>query len=110
MIVLNEKFYGVNISRFRLLLQKFGFKNNIKITKNSSSGLKIVSENMDTFLRLSLSKKEIIVKNEKFNQQFRIEIGAYSGYKLVRGLPRKNQRTKTNSRTSRRKNLDIKGK
>lgn len=98
----NKKFkdFGLNHARFILLLKKFGLKNKKYI--NLVNDLKLIEQNIDDFLKINLFKKEHLLKILNFNKNKKIENGSYIGYKVSRGLPVHNQRTKTNSRTSRR--------
>lgn len=96
----NNRIYGLNLSRLDVLYKKFGLKNKKKL--NNSNDLKIIDLEIDTFLKINLMKKEHFVKTNVLNKLKKIENGSYKGYKGFRGLPIFNQRTKTNSRTSRR--------
>jgi len=92
--------YSLNLSRSNDLLFLFGFSNinskNIKddISFNDDS-------NINFFLIKNLENSDFLLKKKKDSLINKIEIGSYKGYKIVRGLPIYNQRTKTNSRTSR---------
>jgi small subunit ribosomal protein S13 len=97
-----NKNYGLGLSRKNILFSKFGLR--IKTYTLFSSKLKLVEENLDTFLKINLLKKEYLSKKENYNKNKKIENGSYQGYKFFRGLPVSNQRTKTNSRTARKKN------
>lgn len=57
---------------------------------------------LERLLIVSIIKKEILLKNIYDNILKKLDNGSYIGYKRFRGLPVHNQRTKTNSRTSRR--------
>lgn len=54
-------------------------------------------------IMLTILKKEVLFKNIYENIRNKLLNGSYIGYKYFRGLPIKNQRTKTNSRTARKK-------
>lgn len=95
-----SKIYGLNLSRISKLYKVFGLK--LKKYKNNTNDLKIIERDIDTFLKINLIKKEYLLKIITLNKLKKIETGSYKGYLTYRGLPIKNQRTKTNSRTSRR--------
>lgn len=97
----NNLNYGINLSRYDLLLKKFGIKN--KKFKNLNNNIKFLEKDLDTFLKINLIKKDYLIKVNIMNKLKKIESGSYKGYKLYRGLPVNNQRTKTNSRTARKK-------
>ena len=92
--------YGINLSKKSILFKIFGLKN--KKYSFLNSNLKNIEQDLDTFLKINLEKKEYIIKTKVMNKVKKLENGSYKGYKNYRGLPINNQRTKTNSRTSRR--------
>lgn len=95
-----NKIYGLNLSRLENLYKTFGLK--LKKYKNNTNEIKRLEMDIDTFLKINLIKKEYMLKIITLNKLKKIETGSYKGYLMFRGLPSKNQRTKTNSRTARR--------
>jgi ribosomal protein S13 len=88
--------YGLNHSRLNNFYNKLGLSNfNVSfINKN-------LDEKLNKFLELNLEKKEILLKKNYLIFLKSLENGSIKGYKRFRGLPCKNQRTKTNSKTNR---------
>ena len=93
------KKYNLNFSRIFILLQKFGLNKKIFLNINDLSFL----SDFNQYLLMNLEKKDFILKNNYLLSLQKIDIGLYRGYKYIRGLPLNNQRTKTNSKTSRKK-------
>ena len=96
--------YGLNISKSNNLLSLFGFSN-LK-SKNFKVNLDLIKD-IDFFLIKNLNNKDFIFKKNYDFISKKVENGSYKGYKFVRGLPIYNQRTKTNSKTSRKENIKI---
>jgi len=94
------RIYGLNLSRVNLLFNIFGFNNNQSKFKIDDFFLK---DEIENFLLQNLENKDLILKNKFVVSSQNVENGSYKGYKFFRGLPMYNQRTKTNSRTTRRK-------
>lgn len=94
--------YGLNLSKSNILLNLHGFSN-IK-SKNLKN---ILSDDFNLFLIKNLENKDFILKKNYDSVLKKIENGSLKGYKFVRGLPIYNQRTKTNSKTSRKENIKI---
>jgi ribosomal protein S13 len=94
--------YGLNLSKSNILLSLYGF-GNIK-SKNLKN---ILNDDFNLFLIKNLENKDFILKKNYDSVLKKIENGSLKGYKFVRGLPIYNQRTKTNSKTSRKENIKI---
>lgn len=77
--------YGLNKKKHSNVIKKINFKNSI-----------------EQFIISNTEQKDVILKNFNFNKKKMIDNKSYRGYRLIRGLPLKNQRTKTNSRTARK--------
>jgi len=90
--------YGLNHTRLKSLLLKFGISN-----FNSSFLNKDKNDDIIKFLDLNLNKKEIILKKNYLLYLKQLENGSLNGYKRLRGLPSHGQRTKTNAKTNRTK-------
>lgn len=88
--------YGLNHSRLSNFYNKFGLSN-----FNISFNNKNLEEKLNKFLELNLEKKEILLKKNYLIFLRNLENGSIKGYKRFRGLPCRNQRTKTNSKTNR---------
>jgi len=88
--------YGINHTRLNSFYNKFGLSN-----LNSSFNNKSVEDKLNKFLELNLDKKEILLKKNYLIFLKGLENGSIKGYKRFRGLPSKNQRTKTNAKTNR---------
>jgi small subunit ribosomal protein S13 len=61
-----------------------------------------ILKNLERLLLVTIIKEEILFKRIHDNVLLKFENGSYTGYRRFRGLPVHNQRTKTNSRTSRK--------
>lgn len=95
-----KKYYSLNLSRLNILFNLFGVNKNSKKTKTNS----FVFDNLDFnfFLSKNIDSKDFLLKHKYLLKMRSFENGSYKGYKNFRGLPLRNQRTKTNSRTNRK--------
>jgi ribosomal protein S13 len=92
--------YSLNLSRSDDLLSLFGFSN--RNSKNIKDNIYLEEDlNISFFLIKNLENSDFLLKKKNDSLINKIETGSYKGYKVVRGLPIFNQRTKTNSKTSR---------
>jgi ribosomal protein S13 len=80
------------------------YKNKFDLDLNLKNNKELL-ENLNKIIFLNFEKKEVYLKNKKLLLEKKKINGSYKGYKYFRGLPIYNQRTKTNSRTSRKKIL-----
>ena len=92
-------FYNVGNNKSSIISIKYGL--NKKKHKNIIKKINI-KNSIEQFIVTNNEQKDVILKNLNFNKKKLIDNKSYRGYRLVRGLPLKNQRTKTNSRTARR--------
>lgn len=91
--------YGIGISRSKSILKSLNIDPNVKVsdlTNENVSNLRDLLEN-ETF-QLEGNLKRLLKQN--INRL--IEIGSYRGKRHLKGLPARGQRTRTNSRTSRK--------
>lgn len=88
--------YGLNHTRLNSFFAKFGLS-----CVNKSLNNKNIEDKLNKFLNLNLDKKEILLKKNHLVYLKGLENGSIQGYKRLRGLPSKNQRTKTNAKTNR---------
>lgn len=95
-----KNYYGLNLSRLNNLFNLFGI--NKKSKKIKSDFFLYDNLDFDSFLSKNLDNKDFLLKNKHLLKMRFFENGSYKGYKNFRGLPTRNQRTKTNSRTCRR--------
>lgn len=103
----NEFFkkYGIGLSTIKLIYNSYGIsllKNKINLSNKFNN---VLQEDLNKFLFLNIEKKEVYLKEKKIVLEKKKKNGSYKGYKYFRGLPMYNQRTKTNSRNSRKKIL-----
>lgn len=63
---------------------------------------KNIVESMQSFLNMCGLNKDVYLQDLFEKNKQLVSCGSYLGYRNFRGLPVKNQRTKTNARTSRR--------
>lgn len=98
---LHQLQFGINLARFSMLLKYFGLKIK-RYNKYFIKDVAILEKEMDTFVKIHLMKKDYLLKIIVVNKFIKIKTGSYKGYKLIRGLPVHNQRTKTNSKTARK--------
>lgn len=91
--------YSLNLSRSSNLLNVFGFSN--KNSKNFFYDDFFITKDYDYFFIKNIENQDFLRKKIKNVLQKKLENGSYHGYKFYRTLPIKNQRTKTNSKTTR---------
>lgn len=99
--------YGIGLSRSRKILSKLSINPNLKVfelTENHISALREILET-DEF-KLEGDLKRLVSLNIKRL----IDINSFRGRRHLKGLPVRGQRTRTNSRTSRRQSLFIRNK
>lgn len=93
------RIYGIGISRSKSILKSLNINPDVKVsdlTNENVSSLRDLLEN-ETF-QLEGNLKRLLKQN--INRL--IEIGSYRGKRHLKGLPARGQRTRTNSRTSRK--------
>jgi small subunit ribosomal protein S13 len=93
------RIYGIGISRSKSILKSLNINPDVKVsdlTNENVSNLRDLLEN-ETF-QLEGNLKRLLKQN--INRL--IEIGSYRGKRHLKGLPARGQRTRTNSRTSRK--------
>ncbi len=93
------KFFNIGENKANIISIKYGLNKK----KHSTTIKKInLRNNIEQFIITNNEQKDVILKNLNFNKKKLIDNKSYHGYRLIRGLPLKNQRTKTNSRTARK--------
>jgi len=93
------RIYGIGIPRSKSILKSLNINPDVKVsdlTNENVSSLRDLLEN-ETF-QLEGNLKRLLKQN--INRL--IEIGSYRGKRHLKGLPTRGQRTRTNSRTSRK--------
>ncbi len=93
------RIYGIGIPRSKSILKSLNINPDVKVsdlTNENVSNLRDLLEN-ETF-QLEGNLKRLLKQN--INRL--IEIGSYRGKRHLKGLPARGQRTRTNSRTSRK--------
>ncbi len=93
------RIYGIGIPRSKSILKSLNINPDVKVsdlTNENVSSLRDLLEN-ETF-QLEGNLKRLLKQN--INRL--IEIGSYRGKRHLKGLPARGQRTRTNSRTSRK--------
>lgn len=90
--------YGLGQNRLNTLFLKFGFSSKIFSFNDN-----ILEAEIEKFLDLSLDKKEFLLKKNHLIFLKQLESGSFRGYKRIRGLPCRGQRTKTNAKINRLK-------
>lgn len=99
--------YGIGISKSLEILNKLQIDSNLKVANLTETHISEIRN----FLEIENFKLEGDLKrNISLNIKRLIEINSYRGRRHLNGLPVRGQRTRTNSRTSRRKNLFIRKK
>ena len=99
--------YGIGISKALDILKMISIDPNTKVfnlTENNISSLRNILESGD--LKLEGDLKRLISLDIKRL----IDINSYRGRRHLKGLPVRGQRTRTNSRTSRKQSLFIRKK
>lgn len=92
------KNFNIGYKNIKRILNKYGLLINKKYINLDNNLYELIEKT----IILTIIKKEILFKNVYENLRNKIINGSYQGYKRLRGLPIKNQRTKTNNRTSRK--------
>lgn len=91
--------YGLNTSKSNILCKKLGFAQNLKVEKLSEQQIKKLLklvEISNLLITSDLKKfKNLLFKNL-------ISIKSYKGFRRIKGLPTRGQRTHTNARTARK--------
>jgi len=99
--------YGIGISKAFDILNKLKIDSNIRVAHLTEANLSAIRD----FLESETFKLEGDLKrNISLNIKRLIEINSYRGRRHLNGLPTRGQRTRTNSKTSRQKNLFIRKK
>ena len=89
---------GIGLSRSKLICSKFQIDNDIYMKDLTKNQLIVIS----TYIRNSYKIEQKINADITQNIKRLIKISSYKGLRHFKGLPVRGQRTKTNSRTSRR--------
>lgn len=89
---------GIGISRSKLICSKFDVANNVYMKDLTKGQL----TNISTHIRNNYKIEQKIGADVSQNIKKLIKISSYRGLRHFKGLPVRGQRTKTNSRTSRR--------
>ena len=92
------KDYNIGNRNIKKILNKYGLLINKKYINIDINLYTLIEKS----IVLTIIKKEALFKSIYENLRSKLINGSYKGYKRFRGLPIKNQRTKTNSRTSRK--------
>jgi small subunit ribosomal protein S13 len=99
--------YGIGISTAKKIIAKLNINPNTKVIDLTEAELSSLRDYLETNnLKLEGDLKRIISLNIKRL----IDINSYRGRRHLKGLPVRGQRTRTNSRTSRRQNIFIRKK
>lgn len=99
--------YGIGYSKSQQILAKIGINPNLKVkdlTDKNISSLRNTLE-MEEFKLEGDLKRSINLNIKRL-----IDIGSLRGRRHLKGLPIRGQRTRTNSRTTRRQNIFIRKK
>jgi small subunit ribosomal protein S13 len=89
---------GIGLSRSKLICLKFHIENDTYMKDLTKNQLTVIS----TYIRNSYKIEQKINADVTQNIKRLIKISSYKGLRHFKGLPVRGQRTKTNSRTSRR--------
>lgn len=94
--------YGIGLSTSKKILQSLNINSNLKVSELTEKQVSLLHETFDkSELKLEGNLKHFISLNIKHL----INIHSFRGKRHLKGLPLHGQRTRTNSRTSRKKNL-----
>ena len=93
------KFFDIGNNKSNIISIKYGLNKKKNINLKNKKDLKM---SIEQFIITNNDQKDVILKNLNVYKKKLIDNKSYYGYRIIRGLPLKNQRTKTNSRTVRR--------
>jgi small subunit ribosomal protein S13 len=89
---------GIGLTRAHLICSELKIPKNKRFSYVSKEKLKLISDFIDNnFIITSKLKRE-----KKLNIKSLINMSSYKGFRHVKGLPVRGQRTKTNSKNSRK--------
>lgn len=99
--------YGIGISTSKRILNQLNIDPETKVTDLTESNISVLRDKLETEeFKLEGDLKRLISLNIKRL----IDINSVRGRRHLKGLPVRGQRTRTNSRTSRRQSLFIRKK
>lgn len=99
--------YGIGISTSKRILNQLNIDPETKVTDLTESNISVLRDTLETEeFKLEGDLKRLISLNIKRL----IDINSVRGRRHLKGLPVRGQRTRTNSRTSRRQSLFIRKK
>ena len=97
-----KQIYGINKKKSKFICNKLGFSKNFKVknlSKDQIAELLKLIDILNLTITSDLKKLKILsIKNH-------ISIKSYKGFRRNQGLPIRGQRTHTNAKTARKKNL-----
>jgi len=91
--------YGIGRTRFRLIQQKLGFRQNIKFNEMKRAKRRMITRSVDKYTTTNQLKR---VENAILRPHFLN--GSYKGIRMRQGMPANGQRTHSNASMSRTKN------
>ena len=95
--------YGIGFSRAKKILGLANIEKNIKVNQLKEDDLKRIMKVIDKEYRVEGELKEDLSSNIKTLK----DIGSYRGFRHLRSLPVKGQRTRSNARTKRGKRKTV---
>lgn len=95
--------YGIGWGNVSAVLSQAGVNAKRKVKELSEEELKKITEVIETKYKVEGDLRELVNSNIKRLK----EIGSYRGYRHVKGLPVRGQRTKSNARTKRGKRKTV---
>lgn len=97
------KIPGIGQGRAKLICAELGISFNSKLSTVSKDKLKVITDFIDN--QYTIGSK--LTRDKTLNIKRLIKISSYRGFRHVRGLPCRGQRTCSNSKTSRKFKLHI---
>lgn len=89
---------GIGLSRSKIICAKLKISPNKKLDNLSNENIKSIIDFIDD--NYTITNKLIVEKNNNIKKL--IKISSYRGFRHVKGLPCRGQRTHTNAKTSRK--------
>lgn len=89
---------GIGLSRAKLICSNLNISENKKLKELTKEEIKDITYFIDTTYLIGNK----MIKNKITNIKNLIKISSYRGFRHVKGLPLRGQRTHTNSKTSRK--------
>lgn len=97
------KKYGINIYTSKSICKNLGLNPQASVTDLNQNQIKKITKYINTFLVTGNDLKKKIIKNNKKS----LEMKKIKSFRILKGLPIRGQRTRSNAKTSKKLNIKI---